>query len=128
MSQDEQYIEKLAIQHLPKEKQDEILEELNFRVGDAITEKLSEQQQAEYTAIINADKKVIDAWLGNNLPTYKESVLYKEVLEGYNQDPERIDPAKVVASVGWVELNVPDIQQITDRVVENFRVELGSAA
>jgi hypothetical protein len=126
MSQDEQFIEKLAVEHFPPEKQSEILDELNFRVGDAMMETLSEQQQSEYEAIINADQAVIDAWLNQNLPDYKNTPLYKEVAEGYDQDPEHIDPAKVVASVGWVEVNVPDIQEITNRIIETYKAELAS--
>ncbi len=126
MSQDEQFIEKLAIGNLPKEKQDSILEELNFRVGAAMMETLSEQQQNEYEAIINADQTVIDAWLTQHLPGYKETSLYKEVAEGYEEDPEHIDPAKVVASVGWVELNVPNYQEITNKVIETYKAELAS--
>jgi hypothetical protein len=128
MSQDEQFIEKLAITNLPQEKQNEVLEELNYRVGDAITETLSEQQQNEYEAIINADKIVIDAWLNQHLPNYKETALYEELAAGYDQDPEHIDPAKVVASIGWVELNVPTIQEITNKVIEDLKSELALAA
>jgi hypothetical protein len=126
MYQEDQLIEQLGIGNLPKERQTEILEELNYKIGQAITADYSEQQINEYEAIINDDHNVIDAWLAEHVPDYKESPVYQELASGYDDDPEHINPAKVFASMAWTQVNSPNAQEVVAKVLEDFKNELAT--
>lgn len=127
MFQDEQLIEQLGIEALSADEQTKIIEEANRRVGDAVSENWTEQQQNEYQAIIDSDQAVIDAWLEHNVPDYKETDIYKEIAKGFDEDPEHIAPDKVVASIAWIQLNAPNAQEIAAKVVDTYKNELASA-
>jgi hypothetical protein len=124
MYQEHQLIEQLGIASLPQERQTEILDELNFKIGQAIAAGYSEQQANEYEAIVNDDKDVIDAWLSQNIPDYKNSPVYKELANDYDEDPEHINPAKVFASLAWTQVNSPNAQETVAQVIDDFKKEL----
>jgi hypothetical protein len=126
MYQEEQLIEQLGIANIPREKQLDILEEFNFKVGQALSGEYTEQQMNEYEAIINDDHAVIDAWLDQHVPDYKESPVYQELASGYDADPEHINPAKVFASLAWTQVNSPNAQDTISAVLEAFKRELAT--
>lgn len=127
MYQDEQIIEQLGIGDWPEEKQREILEIATVRFGNAITDSLTEQQLNEYKAIVDDNHEVIDAWLDQNVPDYKESPVYKEIAGGYDADPEKNNPAKLFASIAWIQVNVPNVQSIIAKALDEYKQELASA-
>lgn len=127
MYQREQLIEQLGIQDWPEEKQNETVDLATFRIGDAVTNELSEQQFNEYNAIVDDNTDVIDAWLAHNVPDYKDSPVYKEFEEGYDEDPEKNNPAKLFASMAWVQVNVPNVQDVIARTLDEFKKELASS-
>lgn len=127
MYQDEQIIEQLGIGDWPEEKQREVLEIATVRFGNAITDSLTEQQFNEYKAIVDDNHEVIDAWLDQNVPDYKESPVYKEIEGGYETDPEKNNPAKLFASIAWIQVNVPNVQDIIAKELDEYKQELVSA-
>ncbi len=128
MYQEEQLIEQLDIGNLPAEQQTEILDELNLRIGEKISASYTEQQTNEYEAIINDNHDVIDAWLEQHVPDYKNSPVYQEIAAGYEDDPEHINPAKVFASLAWTQVNTPNAQEVVAQVIDDFKKELASRA
>ena len=89
--------------------------------------KLTEQQFNEYKAIVDDNHEVIDAWLDQNVPDYKESPVYKEIEGGYDADPEKNNPAKLFASIAWIQVNVPNVQDIIAKALDEYKQELASA-
>ncbi len=124
MYQRDQIIEQLGIQSWPPEKQEEAVEIAVHRIGAAVTEQLSEQQFNEYEAIVNDNQTVIDAWLAANVPNYKDSPVYQELAAGYEEDPEKNNPAKLFASIAWIQVNVPQAQAAIDHALEAVKQEL----
>lgn len=125
MYQRDQIIEQLGIQQWPKENQDKAVELGIYRIGLAITKLLTEQQFNEYTAIVNDNKEVIDGWLEANVPDYKESPVYQQFVAGYEDDPEKNRPEKLFASVAWVQMHVPNLQDVIAETLAVYKKELG---
>jgi hypothetical protein len=123
MYQDDQIIEQLGIAALPADERENILEEARTCIGEAISEQLSEQQVNEYEAIINDDRSVIDAWLQTNVPDYKNAAVYQSFAEGFEEDPEHNNPEKLFANLAWLQLNVPNIQELVSKGLETFKQE-----
>lgn len=128
MYQKEQIIEQLGIQHWPEVNQEKAVELGIFRIGNAITKELNEQQFNEYQAILNDNHEVIEGWLDAHVPEYKESPVYKGFEEGYEADPEKNSPSKLFASVAWVDKNVPNLEEIISQTLETYKNELNAAA
>ena len=113
MFQTNKIIDQLGIKEWDDEKRSAALEEAVFRIGQAVTDDLTDQQFEEYEAIVNDNHDVIDAWLDTHVPDY-------------NDDPERNNPAKLFSSVAWIQENVPDFEARANRAVEEYRQELES--
>lgn len=122
----EQLIEQLGIQAWPEDKQDQAVEVAIYKIGEATTSQLTEQQFNEYQAIVDDDQSVIDSWLAANVPDYKDSPVYQELEAGYNEDPEKNNPAKLFASVAWIQVNVPNVQDLIAKALEEYRQELAT--
>ena len=128
MQSDEYIIEQLEINALSADDQADILDQVRLSIGEAVSAQLSEAQLEEYQEIIDANNKVIQPWLAKNIPDYKKSVVYEELLEGFKTDPEKNDPDKLFASLAWIELNVPNAKEVTDNVIADYKAKELSAS
>lgn len=123
MYQDEQIIEQLGIADLPDDEKTIVVNEAQVRIGEAVSEQLTNEQLTEYQAIIDANEQVITSWLDKNIPDYKNEAVYQSFEEGVESDPEHNDPAKLYASIAWVQLTVPHIQDVVAQALDTFKQE-----
>lgn len=119
-------LQELNATNLAAEEKQEVLDQVAVRVGEAIGAQLTDAQRNEYQAIVDANQDVISAWLDQNMPDYKDSPIYQEVAAGFETDPEKIQPEKVVASIGWVEVNIPNANEVVAQVVAAYKQERGA--
>lgn len=126
MYQRDDIIKQLGIQDWPEDKQNEAVEVAVVHLGAAVTDNLTEQQYNEYEAIVNDNHDVINAWLDENEPNYKDSPIYQSFEEGYDEDPEKNNPAKLFASVAWIQKNVPNVQELIATTLEAYKQELSA--
>lgn len=127
MLQDEQQIiDALGIADWPEEKRKPAVIEATMRIGTALLGSLNEQQDNEYTAIINDDQAVIDAWLEQNVPDYKQNPAYQEMEATYESDPEHNNPAKLFATIAWMQTNIPDLQERIEKTLADYKQELAA--
>lgn len=120
----QQLVDSLGVGNLPVETQDKVVEEAQRRIGEAMMAGLSEQQIGEYEAIVDGNQDVIDAWLEQNMPDYRDSELFEMVEADYESDPDHVPGDKVVASVGWVQKNVPNLQTVISDVIGKMREDI----
>jgi hypothetical protein len=123
MNQDEQIITQLGIADLPDQEQEAIINEAELRIGEKVSEQLNNEQLSEYDSIINNDEHVIDSWLDQNVPFYEQEPAYQAFLEGVDDDPEKNNPKKLFATVAWVQLTVPNFQEVVTEVLETYKLE-----
>lgn len=118
---DDDMVKRLGIEGQSKERIALQLEQVRTLVGEAISARLTPQQVHEYEAIINNDQTVITKWLQENMPEYKTTFLFHQLQETAHDDPEHNSSEKLFASLAWVNKNVPDVQTITDSVIEQYK-------
>lgn len=121
MQQDDYIIDRLGVSHYSDEQKELVLEQVRMFIGEAMSKSLSEQQLNEYQAIIDDNEAVITAWLDQNVPEYKNSTLYKVLIEAYQTDPEHNRPEKTLANLAWVEKNVPNAKELADKVIDDYK-------
>lgn len=124
----DQLIQDLALESYSAEEQDAVYDDFTYELGAAISDGLDDAQMEEFTQIINGNDDVITSWLAAHTPDYREDASFKELQVGYDEDPEKISPEKVFASIGWVRVNRPDFEQIVARTKQEFRAQLDSQA
>lgn len=127
--QDEQMIiDALGIANWSEEQRRPVIDEATLRIGSAVSSTLSEQQRNEYTAILDDDYAVINAWLDQNVPDYKNNPLYQEIAQSYETDPEQNNPSKLFATLAWLQMNVPNMQELLDTTLATYKQELSQTA
>jgi len=125
MQNDANYIiDTLGIASLDDDVREDIVDEAYERIGDAVSQGLSDEQQSEYQRIIDGDQSIIDEYLNAHLPNYKEMPMYKQIMDENSDNPEAVGADKVLASFDWVQRYVPDIQARTDEALNAYRQEL----
>ena len=82
MQFDEQFLQDMGLNDMPEEQKKAFLdyaqEELEVRIGEKISEGMSEEKLAEFDAI--EDQELAIKWLEENRPDYREIVA--AVVEG----------------------------------------------
>jgi len=126
MSEDDQLIAELEIQNLTLEEQQNVLDELRMQIGEALASGYTDEQMAEYQAIIDDDHEVINAWLIANAPDYKSTTAYQQLAEGYDSDPDKVSPDKVYAYMAWVEKNSPELAETVARIKADVKANIDS--
>jgi hypothetical protein len=124
MYSDEHIIAQLGIADTPEKEQKELINEAQVRIGESISKQLTDEQLAEYQSIIDGNEQVIYSWLEENVTDYKSEPVYQSFEEGVDADPEQNSPAKLFASLAWVQKNVPHIQDVVAEALESFKQEV----
>lgn len=120
----EQDLEKeLNLKNYPQHERDQIVAEVEQRIGERAFSGLPEDKAHEFQEIFYDNIAHIDWWLGENDPTYKETELFKDTVEIVNEDgnPDNIRPEKVYATIRWIDLNVPNYSEIAQQVIDEYK-------
>lgn len=121
MQPDEYIIDQLGYDDKSDDEKELALEQVRVAIGEAISEQISEEQGEEYQAIIDANNDVIYPWLAKHFPEYKKTLVYQQIEEASHSDPQHNDPAKIFANLAWIQVNVPNTKEITDKVIAEFK-------
>lgn len=124
MFDDETLIEELNIGHLSAEDQEHELNMVRLHIGERISEGQSDEALEVYERIINDDKDFIHEWLLQNVPQYEENIVYQEIVAAEADDPEHNNPEKLFANLAWIQLNVPNIQEVVKNAVQSYKDEV----
>ena len=120
----EDLIAELGLESLTPDQQQAALDDLKMQVGEAMLADLTDDQVNEYEQIINGNQEVIDFWLEENEPQYKETVAYQQLAEGFEDDPEKVPADKVYASMAWIEKNNPGLNETVASIKEQIKSNL----
>lgn len=121
---DEDLIIELGLEGLDEGVQQRAINDLNMQVGEAAIAGLSDEEIDEYEQITNGNQEVIDRWLQENTPNYKETIAYQQLSEGYDEDPEKVPADKVFASMAWIEKKNPDLAEKIAAIKANIKANL----
>ena len=126
MPEDTELIQELGIENLTPQEQQNVIDELNMQVGEALAEKLTTEQLEEYQQIIDGNQEVITSWLASNAPDYLETEAYKEIEKGVAGDPEHVPADKIYAYLAWVDVNNPDLEKTVVEIKAHIKANIDS--
>ena len=105
-----------------------IYQELELRVGTRLSEGMSDEQLAQFEAIIDRKMEVVDPWLSHFVPGYQSDQAFLQMQQATQLAPD--DPALKAefASTKWLELNRPNYRDVVKQVLEQLKQEIRSNA
>lgn len=126
---DDKFLEELGLGSLPPEQKQAFLQhiysELEMRVGERLTEGMSDELLDEFGYFVDMNMDGMNKWFEENLPDYKDRDDFKQLKEANAEAPE----ASVMSEYGamkWLQLNRPDYPQVVAAVLEEIKGEIRS--
>lgn len=124
---DESFLEEVGLEEIPEIQRRAVLvsiyRELESRVGERLSEGMTDRQLADFTGFLERDLDCIGAWLYENDPNWANSPdLQKltEILSGAR--PE--DVLGDYAATRWLRVNRPDYKEVVEGTLAELRDEL----
>lgn len=121
---DDRFLERVGLSEMKDEQKEAFLEyaqeQFEVRIGEAMSEKLSEAQLAEFDKITAGDAEVIQNWLAR-YPEYEKDFDYRK-LEKTLSDEEEIKNNFVTKK--WMDENCPDYSAIVENTLASFQQEI----
>lgn len=124
---DDNFLESVGLGSMPAEQKDAFLQyaqdQLEMKIGEKMSEGLSDEQLNEFEKIVDNDKETIDRWIANS-GDYQNDVIYQKLVESLGSDNEEIKSDYVTAK--WLDQNCPQYRQIITDSIKAIREEIAA--
>ena len=110
---------------MPEEQRKPFLEhiysELELRVGERLSQGMSDAQLDEFANIIDKVPGAVDAFLDKHAPNYTEEPMFQRLVQatGVAADDPRL--RNEYAATKWLEVNRPDYRNVVATVMEELK-------
>jgi hypothetical protein len=126
---DDKFLEDLGLGALPQEQKQAFLQhiysELEMRVGERLTEGMSDELLDEFGYFVDMNTDGMGKWFSENLPDYADRDDFKQLKESNAEAPESAIMSEYGA-MKWLQLNRPDYPQVVAAVLEEIKEEVRS--
>lgn len=124
----DEFLKELGLDQLPEEQRkpflDHIYSELELRVGERLSQGLSDAQLDEFANIIDKVPGAVDEFLGKHAPQYQQEPMFQRLVQatGAQADDPRLKDE--FAATKWLEVNRPDYRDVVAAVMEELKKEI----
>lgn len=98
-------------------------EQLEIRIGETMSNGLSEDQITEFERIIDKDQATVDGWYAQN-PDYQSDEMYQKLVDYFNGDESQAKNDYITAR--WLERNCPNYQDIINKSIDSLKEEISA--
>ena len=125
---DDNFLKELGLDRMPEEQRKPFLEhiysELELRVGERLSQGMSDAQLDEFANIIDKVPGAVDAFLDKHAPYYTEEPMFQRLVQatGVAADDPRL--RNEYAATKWLEVNRPDYRNVVATVMEELKREI----
>ncbi len=126
-SLDDQFLADVGLENMPDDQKaaftQHIYNELELRVGQRLSDGMSDAQLEEFEAIIDHNDDIITSWLSVNAPNYPEDEVYlrmKQALADATDQQVRDE----FAATKWLEVNRPDYREVVAETLNELKQEI----
>ena len=127
---DENFLREVGLEGLPKDQQKPFLEyaysELESRVGDRLSQNLSDDKLSEFSDIVDGNNDVIVSWLTNNCPDYKNDAIFVNLKNKTGLDENSPSLRNEFASSKWLTINCPGYKMVVLQTIDGLKKEIAS--
>ncbi len=122
------FLKELGLDQLPEDQRkpflDHIYSELELRVGERLSQGMSDAQLDEFANIIDKVPGAVDEFLSKHAPNFAEDPMFirlAQATEVEAGDPRLKDE---FAATKWLEVNRPDYRDVVASVMEELKKEI----
>ena len=123
---DESFLEQVGLSNMPQEQKDNFLQyaqdQLEVRIGEKMSEDLSEAQLDEFEKIIDNDQETVQKWLAQ-LGDYQNDETFIKLKEDADMDGDDQMLLADYVTAKWLDQNCPQYQQIIHDVMGELQEE-----
>ena len=126
----DEFLKELGLDQLPEDQRkpflDHIYSELELRVGERLSQGMSDAQLDEFANIIDKVSGAVDTFLEKNAPNYLEEPMFQRLVQatGVPADDPRL--RNEYAATKWLEVNRPDYREVVAAVMDELKREIAS--
>ena len=124
----EEFLKELGLDKLPQEQQKPFLQhiysELELRVGERLSQGMSDAQLEEFAGMIDKTPGAVDAFLEKHAPNYQHEPMLQRMSQASGlpiDDPRLKDE---FAATKWLEVNRPDYRDVVAAVMADLKKEI----
>lgn len=122
---DDSFLESVGLGGLPADQKSGFMQyaqdQLEIRIGEKMSNNLSEAQLDEFEKIIDNDQEMMQKWLAA-AGDYKNNEVYQKLVEAAGGDSAEVENDFVTAV--WLNRNCPQYQQLIDESMNEIREEI----
>ncbi len=122
------FLKELGLDQLPDEQKKPFLQhiysELELRVGERLSQGMSDAQLDEFANIIDKAPGAVDEFLAKHAPNYQQETMFQRLVQatGVAADDPRLKDE--FAATKWLEVNRPDYRDVVVAVMEELKKEI----
>lgn len=129
----DEFLKELGLDQLPKEQRKPFLQhiysELELRVGERLSQGMSDAQLDEFARIIDKAPGAVDSFLAQHVPNYQQDPMFQRLVQsiqnsnaGVAADDPRLKDE--FAATKWLEVNRPDYRDVVAAVMDEIKKEI----
>ena len=124
----EEFLKELGLDKLPQEQQKPFLQhiysELELRVGERLSQGMSDAQLEEFANIIDKTPGVVEGFLAKYAPNYQQEPMFQRLLQASGAAPDDTRLRDEFAATKWLEVNRPDYREVVAAVMDELKKEM----
>ena len=128
MKFDDNFLIEVGLSQLPEDQKQAFLEhtkeEYEIRVGNRMSQGLTEAQITEFEGIMSNDQQVIRKVVSELGMDFRTDPIYQKLLESYGVKEGTWEIIGEYLSIKWVQKNCPNYQQIVLAVADELKAEI----
>ena len=125
---DEKFLKELGLDQLPEEQRKPFLQhiysELELRVGERLSQGMSEAQLDEFANIIDKTPGVVEGFLAKYAPNYQQEPMFQRLLQASGAAADDTRLRDDFAATKWLEVNRPDYRDVVAAVMNELKKEI----
>ena len=124
----EEFLKELGLDDLPEEQRKPFLQhiysELELRVGERLSQGMSEAQLDEFANIIDKTPGVVEGFLAKYAPNYQQEPMFQRLLQASGAAADDTRLRDEFAATKWLEVNRPDYRDVVAAVMGELKKEI----
>ena len=124
----EEFLKELGLDKLPQEQRKPFLQhiysELELRVGERLSQGMSEAQLDEFANIIDKTPGVVEGFLAKYAPNYQQEPMFQRLLQASGAAADDTRLRDEFAATKWLEVNRPDYRDVVAAVMNELKKEI----
>lgn len=98
---------------------------LQERVGEQLTEGMSDEALDEFGFFMDGNVEGMKGWLAKHMPDYENDINYQQ-FRANNPNSSEADILSSYGSLAWLQVNRPDYPDVVKRTLDELKAEIAA--